>query len=136
MYLVLDRPEGDRIGEVFPLELLQTDGEGGQVTGGMDIRVELVPEPEGRSEDDDEEKEDGGGGICVIATTLYGGTSWQVHRLRGFRDSRLATNAPGRAAIRLYYRLGPYAARVLARSSLLTRIAKSVIDLALRLGRR
>ena len=73
VYLVLDRPEGGRIGEVFPLELLQTDGEGEQVTGGMDIRVELVPEPEGRSEDDDEEKEDGGGGICVIATTLTAG---------------------------------------------------------------
>ena len=141
VYLVLDRPDGGSVGDAFPLELLQTDGEGGQVRGGMDIRVELVPEAEDRPGegdrpgDGDEEKKEGDG-ICVIATTLYGETSWQVHRLRGFRDSRLASNAPGRAAIRLYYRLGPYAARVLSRSSLLTRIARSVIDLALRPGRR
>jgi Right handed beta helix region len=51
---------------------------------------------------------------CFIATAAYG-APWQpqVAILRDFRDRYLATNAPGRAFVRWYYRHGPAAAAVL-----------------------
>ncbi len=57
----------------------------------------------------------GSPGFCFVATAAYG--SYQephVQVLKQFRDRCLATNAPGRLATELYYRLSPPLARFIA----------------------
>jgi hypothetical protein len=46
IFLLLDRPENGRIGQAFDIEITQIDDEKEDLIGGLDIRVELVPEPE------------------------------------------------------------------------------------------
>jgi hypothetical protein len=45
LFLVLDRPQGGRIGETFDLQIVQRDSKSREVLGGLDLRVELQPEP-------------------------------------------------------------------------------------------
>jgi hypothetical protein len=45
-FLVLERPENGEIGEKYDIEILQTNDEQNEVTGGLTVRVELVEEPE------------------------------------------------------------------------------------------
>ena len=48
---------------------------------------------------------------CFVATAAYGSPlEPRVSALRRFRDRHLMTNAPGRAFVRAYYAVGPYAA--------------------------
>jgi hypothetical protein len=57
----------------------------------------------------------GGGGGCFIATAAYGSYLHpQVQILRNFRDTRLMSNAPGRAFVAWYYRFSPPVANVIA----------------------
>ena len=76
----------------------------------------------------------GGGGGCFIATAAYGSYLHpRVQTLRDFRDTRLLTNAPGRAFVALYYRLSPPVAAVIAQHTslrLLVRILLTPVVLA------
>ncbi|OAN70691.1 hypothetical protein A8B78_04355 [Jannaschia sp. EhC01] len=45
LFLVLDRPEDGRIGERFDLEVMQVESGRRRVIGGLDLRIELQPEP-------------------------------------------------------------------------------------------
>jgi hypothetical protein len=45
VWLMLDRPPDGKVGQAFDLQFLQIDSKREEVTGGLDVRVELVPEP-------------------------------------------------------------------------------------------
>jgi hypothetical protein len=45
VFLVLNRPARTRLGQAFELGVIQADSDRGDVIGGLDLRVELVPAP-------------------------------------------------------------------------------------------
>ena len=49
LFLLLDRPPNGRIGEAFDLRIVQRNGEDRVVFGGLELRVELQPEPRTRA---------------------------------------------------------------------------------------
>ncbi len=67
------------------------------------------------------------GGFCFLATAAWGSyLAPEVRTLRTFRDSFLMTSAPGRAFVRLYYRVSPGLADTISASPVLraaTRVA-------------
>lgn len=66
---------------------------------------------------------------CFVATVAYGDEDFiEVQFLRAFRDEVLAGLAGGRVLIWLYYRLGPYVARVVELSPALKRFCRLVLD--------
>lgn len=66
---------------------------------------------------------------CFIATAAYGDADApEVEALRRFRDRRLLTNRPGAAFVRLYYRLSPPFARLIARKPRLRAAVRKTID--------
>jgi hypothetical protein len=68
----------------------------------------------------------GGGGGCFIATAAYGTDSAKdVLALRQFRDRYLLDNAPGRAFVKLYYRVSPPIASFIATRPLLKQIVRT-----------
>jgi hypothetical protein len=70
----------------------------------------------------------GGGGGCFIATAAYGSYLHpQVRILRDFRDTRLLTNAPGRAFVALYYRLSPPVAAFIAQHAALRLLVRLLL---------
>jgi hypothetical protein len=44
-FLMLDRPRDARIGEAFEIDIVQFDSESRQIVGGLDLRVEIQPQP-------------------------------------------------------------------------------------------
>jgi len=46
LFLVFERPREGKIGEFWPMEILQIDERRGTLIGGLDLRVELVSEPD------------------------------------------------------------------------------------------
>jgi hypothetical protein len=66
---------------------------------------------------------------CFIATAAYGDADApEVEALRRFRDRRLLTSRPGAAFVRLYYRLSPPFARLIARKPRLRAAVKKTLD--------
>jgi hypothetical protein len=65
---------------------------------------------------------------CFIATAAYGSPLHpNVASLRAFRDRYLLTNAPGRAFVRLYYRISPPLAAIIATSPPLKAIVRILL---------
>jgi hypothetical protein len=67
-------------------------------------------------------------GQCFIATAACGtDQAEEVVRLRAFRDTVLRKTSYGRALIRIYQRLSPPVARLVARSDLARRLVRRLI---------
>ncbi len=70
-----------------------------------------------------------GGQKCFIATSLVDVCNQDtLPKLRSFRDTKLLTNVPGRAFVKVYYQVGPTLADILNRSPQILRksIAKGL----------
>lgn len=66
---------------------------------------------------------------CFIATVCYGAEDDRnVETLRRYRDQSLSTKISGRAFVSLYYRIGPYLARFVAKHESIRRVTRSVLD--------
>jgi hypothetical protein len=88
--------------------------------------AEAVTSLEGETEDTDKGLKSR---ACFIATAAYGSPDApEVDALRRFRDRRLLTNAPGTAFVRLYYRLSPPFARLIARKPRLRAAVRKTLD--------
>lgn len=73
-------------------------------------------------------------GACFIATAAYGDADApEVEALRRFRDRSLLTNPAGVAFVRLYYRVSPPIARLIAKKPRLRTAVRKTLDF---LGRR
>ncbi|MCC5986491.1 MAG: hypothetical protein JJT95_02340 [Pararhodobacter sp.] len=73
------------------------------------------PPPDEPPPGEDEDPPPGGGGGCFVATCAYGDYDHpDVLFLRVYRDVELSAHPAGRIFIRLYYRYGPYLARLIA----------------------
>jgi hypothetical protein len=97
-------------------------------SSGRESRVEpptLEPQPAAKSG-------------CFVATAVYGDERHaNVEALRRFRDVSLQRHAVGRVGIRLYYRVGPHAAKVVKRNAILKSCLRRCFDIAARaLGSR
>lgn len=67
---------------------------------------------------------------CFIATAAYGSADApEVESLRRFRDRHLLTNPVGTAFVRLYYRVSPPFARLIARRPRLRSAVRKTLDL-------
>lgn len=70
---------------------------------------------------------------CFIATAAYGDIDApEVDQLRAFRDRSLLTNPLGRGLVKVYYRVSPPIARLIARKPTLRMATRKVLDLVRR----
>lgn len=66
---------------------------------------------------------------CFIATAAYGTPfAKEIDVLRDFRDTTLVSNVLGRAFIKFYYTVSPPIAKVIARSEVLRKIVRGIIN--------
>lgn len=66
---------------------------------------------------------------CFIATAAYGSPDApEVEQLRRFRDRRLLTNRAGSAFVRVYYRVSPPLAHLIARKPRLRQAVRKTLD--------
>ena len=67
--------------------------------------------------------------MCFIATAAYGDIDApEVEQLRQFRDRSLMSNPFGRGFVRMYYRVSPPVARLIARKPRLRIVARKMLD--------
>jgi len=68
------------------------------------------------------------GGWCFVATAAFGDyNSPEVIYLSVFRDQVLNHSLFGRAFVRIYYKISPPLAGIIAKSSLLRRLVRSLV---------
>jgi len=74
-----------------------------------------------------------GDSSCFVATAAFG-TPWarEIDILRKWRDEVLAKRVDGRLFIKFYYKVGPYAAKVVNKSKILKRCVRSIIYLTIK----
>jgi tetratricopeptide (TPR) repeat protein len=73
------------------------------------------------------------GGGCFVATAVYGDYDCpQVLALRRFRDERLMSDPLGRAAVSLYYAVGPYLALVVNNLPWLSKTVRHLLNAVVR----
>ena len=66
---------------------------------------------------------------CFIATAAYGSPDApEVEQLRRFRDRRLLTNRAGKAFVRVYYRVSPPLAHLIAKKPRLRTAVRKTLD--------
>ncbi|MBT5529198.1 MAG: hypothetical protein HOK35_08570 [Cytophagia bacterium] len=66
---------------------------------------------------------------CFVATYLYGGVeTTQVNILRDFRDSVLIKSIIGRLIVKIYYKVGPMAVRLIKKMPIIKIIIRSILD--------
>lgn len=71
--------------------------------------------------------------VCAIASSVFGPTSPEVVRLRGFRDRRLLPSTLGRGLVACYNWLSPwFAVRVLDQSARLRQFTRILLRCVLR----
>lgn len=89
-------------------------------------------DPEEDEEDSDEGEEDEVDRTCFIATAAYGNPMHQdVIQLRSFRDEWLAHRGWGRLFIKVYWKIGPLAARYVLPISRSAKLVRFVVRLVL-----
>lgn len=71
---------------------------------------------------------------CCIAAHVFGDSSPEVTALRRYRDDVLRSTRYGQALILLYYKISPVACSLLARSTSLASITRSILAMWLRHG--
>ena len=64
---------------------------------------------------------------CFIATSVFGEHRWETSVLRRFRDLFLVKSRCGTALCDFYYRLSPYVADVIGRSTILRLLARIIL---------
>lgn len=65
---------------------------------------------------------------CFVATAVYGPDAFETKLLRKWRDDFLYPTLPGRLAIRAYYNISPFPAKIISRSPLMKKYVKRVLD--------
>ncbi|HRS71422.1 MAG TPA: hypothetical protein P5175_06180 [Anaerohalosphaeraceae bacterium] len=71
---------------------------------------------------------------CFVATVAFGSyDSPEVKFLRAFRDEVLCKCLPGRVFIRLYYTVGPSLALLVKHSSILRKMARTLLSALIRI---
>lgn len=76
------------------------------------------------------------GGPCFVATVAFGEDAHELAAFRAFRDQVLRQSAPGRWLVRVYYRHGPTAARLVASRPKTKALVRSGLKLVHRVLKR
>jgi hypothetical protein len=91
--------------------------------------AEAVTSLDDESEGDDRKSRGHQSRACFIATAAYGSPDApEVEQLRRFRDRRLLTNRAGKAFVRVYYRVSPPLAHLIARKPRLRTAVRKTLD--------
>lgn len=115
--LLGDWEDADLLTLVESLEVIELDYRDYRAFDNLRDRIDRLHDHDDDDDDDlpDDEPPNEPGEGCFVATCAYGDHDHpDVLFLRVYRDIELAAHPAGRAFIKLYYRYGPYLARLIA----------------------